>query len=121
MRCWIGRSLGLYSPTGRLLVYGQAGDDNLQVAGSVAVGAWRFGDAGNDRLDAGNGSSVLGGGIADDLLIGGFGRDLLEGGLGADRLIGNGGDDLLIGGYLAFDRATLHWPQLWPNRLQNEK
>ena len=85
-----------------LLVYGQSGDDNLQVSGSVSLAAWLFGGDGDDRLKGGSGSNVLAGGIGDDLLIGGSGRDFLEGGWGADRLVGNGGEDILIGGYLAF-------------------
>jgi RTX calcium-binding nonapeptide repeat (4 copies) len=98
-----GVSVGVFAPTGRLLVYGQAGDDDLEVAGSIGNPAWLFGDSGNDRLKGGTGPSVLEGGTGDDVLIGGTGRDLLIGGYGADRLMRTAGDDILIGGPTAFD------------------
>jgi Ca2+-binding RTX toxin-like protein len=100
-----GESQGVFrpSPSGRLVAYGQAGDDNLQVAGSITLSAWLYGDAGHDRLKGGAGHDVLLGGSGDDLLLGGTGRDLLIGGTGADRLVGNPGEDILIAGFTAFD------------------
>jgi Ca2+-binding RTX toxin-like protein len=98
-----GTTLGTFNPTGRIIAYGLAGDDDIQVAGGVTSPVWLYGGDGNDRLKGGNGSNVLEGGAGDDLLAGGNGRDLLIGGGGADRLIGNGGDDILIGGTSAFD------------------
>ncbi|HMC67265.1 MAG TPA: calcium-binding protein, partial [Gemmataceae bacterium] len=98
-----GASLGTFHPTGRIIAYGLAGDDDIQVAGSIDLSAWLFGGDGNDRLKGGNGPNVLEGGAGDDLLVGGSGRDLMVGGGGADRIIGNGGDDILIGGYTSYD------------------
>jgi hypothetical protein len=94
---------------GGLVVYGQAGDDDVQVAGSVTVPAWLYGGDGNDRLKGGAGSDVLLGQAGDDLLVGGSGRDLPIGGVGADRLVGNADDDILISGVCLFegDRAKL--------------
>src|SRR3954454_11955596 len=80
---------GTYTPTGHLTVHGLAGDDDIQVTGSVTVSLWLYGDGGNDRLKGGSGSNVLLGGGGDDLLVGGGGRDILIGGTGADRLVGN--------------------------------
>ena len=100
-----GVSLGSYSPNGSIMVYGQAGDDDMELAASIKLAAWLFGGEGNDRLTGGNGSSVLLGGPGDDLLMGGSGRDLLVGGTGRDRLIGHAGEDLLIGGTLRVDRV----------------
>ncbi len=97
-----GESLGLFSPDGHVLVYGQDGDDRIHASGSVRLATWLFGGAGNDDLNGGNGPNVLDGGDGDDLLIGGSDRDLLVGGPGRDQLIGNGGDDILIGGELVF-------------------
>jgi PKD repeat protein len=105
-----GVSAGLYAPTGRLIVVGQAGNDDIQVAGSVTQSAWLYGDDGNDRLKGGAGTNVLLGGAGDDFLIGGKARNLLIGGAGADRIIGNSGDDLLIGGTTAWDT---HEAALW--------
>lgn len=95
--------LGTYQHTGRILVFGQAGDDDIQVAGSIHTPAWIDGGAGNDRLKGGGGNNVLMGGEGDDLLVGQTERDLLIGGSGADRIVGGGEDDLLIAGSLVFD------------------
>jgi Ca2+-binding RTX toxin-like protein len=98
-----GVSQGVFHPTGRIVAYGQAGDDDIQVAGSIRLQAWLYGDAGNDRLKGGAGNSILLGGDGDDNLNGGNGRSILIGGSGEDRLIGGSGDDILIGGSTSFD------------------
>src|SRR5262249_1691352 len=98
-----GVSQGVFAPTGRLLAFGQAGDDDIQVSGSIGNAAWLYGDAGNDRLKGGAGYNILQGGADNDVLLGGSSRNLLIGGLGADQLTGNGGSDILIGGRTAFD------------------
>ena len=98
-----GTDVGTFAPTGHIVVYAQAGDDDVQVAGGVGLDAWLYGGAGNDRLKGGAGNNVLLGGDGDDLLVGGNGRDLLVGGRGADRLVGNADDDILIGGVFLFE------------------
>src|SRR5207253_1484188 len=84
-------------PIDRIIVYGQAGDDDIEVAGGVDQAAELYGGAGNDRLKGGSGITLLDGGEGDDELIGGPGRGLLIGGLGRDLLRGQAGDDILIG------------------------
>jgi len=108
-----GASQGAFAPPAQLVVYGQAGDDTIQIqtnkirssSYSVTVPAVLFGDAGNDQLDAGGSTAnnILVGGAGGDTLRGGSGRDLLIGGLGTDNLQGNGGDDILIGSVTDFD------------------
>jgi Ca2+-binding RTX toxin-like protein len=98
-----GVSEGVFHPTGLIIAYGQAGDDDIQVAGSIPLQSWLFGNDGNDRLKGGAGGSILLGGAGDDLLIGGNGRSILIGGDGQDRLVGGSGDDILIGGSTSFD------------------
>jgi Ca2+-binding RTX toxin-like protein len=98
-----GASLGTFQPTGRVVVYAQAGDDDVQVAGGVRLPAWLYGGDGNDRLKGGGGNNVLLGGAGDDLLVGGNDRDFLIGGTGADRIVGNAADDILIAGVTAHD------------------
>ena len=98
-----GTMVGTYQPTGRMIVHGLAGDDNIQVTGSTSLPMWLYGDGGNDRLKGGAGNDVLMGGDGDDLLAGGSGRDLLNGGTGADRLVGDADDDILIAGYTLLD------------------
>src|SRR5262249_17766465 len=93
-----GVSQGRFAPDTRVGVYRQAGDDDIQVAGTVTLSAWLYGGAGNDRLKGGAGNDVLLGGDGDDKLLGGQGRDLLIGGAGADRVIGNADEDILIAG-----------------------
>jgi ELWxxDGT repeat protein/VCBS repeat-containing protein len=101
---WVnGALVGTYSPTGRLVVHGLAGNDDIQADGNVAIPLWLYGDGGNDRLKGGSGNNVLLGGDGDDLLVGGSNRDILIGGRGADRLVGNAEDDILIAGYTLFD------------------
>ena len=97
----VGR--GSFEPTGRILAFGQAGNDNIQVAGSISLSAWLYGDAGDDRLKGGGGHDALFGGLGNDLVVGQSGRDMLVGGRGTDRMVGNADDDILIAGYTAFD------------------
>jgi Ca2+-binding RTX toxin-like protein len=75
---------------------------------------WLYGDAGNDRLNAGNGGSLLIGGEGNDQLLGGGGRDVMVGGEGADRLVGNSNADILIAGYTTQDdRASASHEDFW--------
>ena len=98
-----GVSQGVFHPTGLIIAYGQSGDDDIQVAGSINSRAWLYGDAGNDRIKGSAGNSILLGGDGDDQLNGGGGRSILIGGRGEDRLVGGSGDDILIGGFTSFD------------------
>ena len=81
-------------PTGRLVVYGQSGNDLITVDPSVKLNAY---------LAAGDGNDVLVGGAGNDTLIGGAGRDILIGGAGADSLVDGSGDALMIAGSTAYD------------------
>jgi hypothetical protein len=94
------------TPSGRIIVIGGNGDDNIQIAGAILNQVWLYGEGGNDRLNAGNGGSLLIGGEGDDELLGGVGRDVMVGGEGADRLIGNSSDDILIAGLTLKDART---------------
>jgi Ca2+-binding RTX toxin-like protein len=100
-----GKSLGTFSPTGRIIVSGYAGGDDIKVTGNLANSVWMYGGAGDDRLSGGDGADVLLGGDGDDLLQGGNGRDLLIGGDGRDRLLGNSDDDILISGTTDHDAS----------------
>lgn len=93
-----------YDPVvNRIVIFGQAGNDDLTVSPSITIPAWLYGGDGDDRLRGGGGSSVLLGGNGADLLVGAAGRDLLIGGAGADKIVGDGGDDILIAGTTAYD------------------
>jgi uncharacterized delta-60 repeat protein len=97
-------SVGAFAPSshGRIVVFAQAGDDVVQISGSISNSAWIYGGDGNDLLIGGAGNDVLLGENGNDLLLGGRGRDLLVGGRGSDLIIGNSGDDILIAGWLDF-------------------
>jgi PKD repeat protein len=90
---------GTYTPTGRLIAYGQAGNDVLRVDDDIWRSAWLYGGAGDDRLRGGAGRDVLLGGAGNDIVRGGGGRDLLIGGTGVDWLTGDGSGDILIAGF----------------------
>lgn len=98
-----GADRGSLRPTGRIIVRGFGGNDDIQAAGGIALPLWLFGGEGDDRLKGGGGNNVLVGGAGDDLLVGGNDRDILIGGTGADRVVGNASDDILIAGATAFD------------------
>jgi len=95
-----GKSYGSFAPTSRIVAFGQEGNDNIQVAGSLRLAAWLYGGGGNDRLHGAKGHDLLFGELGNDQIQGGQGNDLLVGGAGADRLVGNAGDDILIAGDL---------------------
>ncbi len=97
-----GQDEGTFSPTGRIIIFGQAGDDDISVPNSITLPVEMYGGDGNDKLNAGNGNDILVGGLGNDQLGGGAGRDLLIGGAGTDHLTGNADDDILIGS------ATIH-------------
>jgi hypothetical protein len=94
-----GVDQGSFVPTGRVIVFGQAGNDVIQVV-SVGLPVVLLGGDGDDTLDAStvSGPTVLSGGAGNDILYGGTGRNVLLGGTGADVLHGGGDDDLLVGG-----------------------
>ncbi|MGH7193925.1 MAG: calcium-binding protein, partial [Candidatus Saccharimonadales bacterium] len=94
---------GPFSPTGRIVIYGQAGNDVVDIANNVMLPGWVFTGNGNNNVTAGGGPSVLVGGVGNDTLTAGSGRDILIGGQGADSLVGSGGDDLMIAGTTAYD------------------
>jgi uncharacterized delta-60 repeat protein len=98
-----GVSRGVYNPTGRIIVFGYAGDDNVQVDGAVPNECWLYGDDGADTLNLGNGGGIAVGGSGNDTLTGGSGRDILIGGAGSDRIVGNPGEDILISAITSYD------------------
>jgi len=88
----------------RVVVYAQAGDDDVTVAASIARPAWLYGGAGDDRLRGGSGGErAARRGPGTIFSSAGSSRDLLIGGTGADRLVGNAADDVLVAGYTMYD------------------
>jgi cyclophilin family peptidyl-prolyl cis-trans isomerase len=102
-------SVGDFAPTGRIIVFGRAGNDTITVHPDITTVTELFGEAGNDTLTGGGGDDILIGGAGDDALNGSAGRDFLIGDAGKDTLSGGAGDDLLVAGSAQFDdnSATL--------------
>lgn len=117
-----GAPSGTFQPTSRLVAYGGDGNDVIQVAGSINLSAWLYGDGGDDLLNAGNaspGGNLLFGGDGNDALQGGSGRDIMIGGQGADKLTGNANDDILIAGLTTFDlRSAPGHDNFWSHVIQ---
>ena len=114
-----GVSSTVAKPSGRIIVTGGDGNDNIQVAGAILNPVWLYGDAGVDRLNAGNGGSLLIGGEGNDQLLGGNGRDVMVGGEGADHLVGNSSDDILVAGYTTKDtRDSDDHEEFWCHLLK---
>ena len=110
VRVWLnGANAGRFSPTGRIIVRGNDGNDTIRLDNRIVLSAELHGGAGNDDLEGGGGNDVLDGGAGQDVLRGGPGRDILIGGADADSVRGGTGDDLLIGGTTPFsdDPAAL--------------
>jgi hypothetical protein len=112
-----GTTLGNFKPSGHILVYGQSGNDIIQLKSNkigtttyyITVPAFLYGGAtGNDILDArgSRANNVLTGGGGRNLLYGGQGRDLLIAGRGASLLIAGSGDDILMGGWTNYDLSS---------------
>jgi CSLREA domain-containing protein len=112
-----GKSLGNFKPTDHILVYGQSGNDTIQLASAkingvvtyITVPAFLYGGGtGTDTLDArgSTANNVLTGGGGKNTLFGGRGRDILIAGKGASQLNAGSGDDILIGGWTAYDLTS---------------
>ena len=72
-----GSSLGTFKPTGRIIAFGQAGNDLISVSSAITLTA---------ELHAGTGDDVLIGGGGDNILVGGTGNDTLIGFRQAQRV-----------------------------------
>lgn len=98
-----GVAIGTFSPTGRIIAFGLAGNDDIKLHTSLSIRAEFHGGDGNDRMMGGLGPDLLLGDAGDDQLQGNEGRDLLIGGTGSDVLYAGADDDLLIAGRTSHD------------------
>ncbi len=108
-----GKSQGTFTPTGHLIVYGQGGNDSIQVQSAringqtvaVAIPALLFAGSGNSSLSVAgsSASNVLVSGGGKNTLTGGTGNDILIGGLGGSTLNAGTGSDILLAGMTSFD------------------
>ena len=115
-----GNVVGYYAPTGRIRVFGGAGNDRISAHPALGRSVEFYGDAGNDTLVGAGGDDILVGGAGDDSLSGGGGRDILIGGAGQDTLAGGSGEDVLVGAstrYDSHDTALLAIRSEWLREL----
>jgi uncharacterized repeat protein (TIGR01451 family) len=98
-----GKSLGSFSPTNNIVIYGRAGNDTVTISPQVNRAAILIGGTGNDKLQAGAGNSVLAGGDGVDNLIAGAARNILIGGKASNTLNGTLGENVLVGGSTSYD------------------
>jgi len=88
---------------GRVIVYGQDGNDRIEILAPVALPAYLDGGSGNDILIGGRIADLLVGGDGNDSLTANKGNDVLIGGAGADALNGGAGADLLVASATTYD------------------
>src|SRR5262249_43625394 len=112
-----GKSLGTFTPTGHLFVYGQGGKNKITekpfVSGGknyyIKVPAFLYGEGpGGDHLSAAGSAAnnVLTGKGKREVRTGGQGHDLLLAGTGAATLNAGAGDDIMIGGWTNYDLGS---------------
>jgi hypothetical protein len=111
-----GTKKGTFTFTGRILVFGMAGNDRITIDGTITRQAIVHGGDGSDTVSGGGGNDILFGDAGNDSLMGNGGRDILVGGAGVDIENGGANDDILIGGstsydgvFLAFDVVSREW------------
>ncbi len=95
--------IGTYSPTSRIVVFGNGGNDSVTHGGGFKRAVEEFGGDGDDTLKAGQSGDILVGGAGNDSLVSGAGNDVEIGGTGADKVVGDAGEDILITGTTAYD------------------
>jgi PKD repeat protein len=104
---FINRRLeGIFSVTGRIIIYGLGGDDYIWVNPLVTSPALLDGGTGNDTIEGGGGNDLIYGDVGNDVLSGGRGHNLIIGGGGEDIIDGGGRRSVLVGG------KTIHDPFL---------
>jgi autotransporter-associated beta strand protein/parallel beta-helix repeat protein len=110
-------SQGSFKPTDHIFVYGQSGNDTIQLATSkfkgityyITVPAFIYGGGtSNETLSVAGSTAnnvVIGGGGTNQI-TGGLGRDMLIAGLGSSKLYAGSGDSILIGGTTDYDLTS---------------
>ena len=122
VQVWMGgRHKGTFSPTGKIIVHGRAGNDTITVDPRVKATTLLFGEAGDDTLIAGGGNAVLVGGDGADTLTSGAGRNLLIAGQGAsDKLDGTLGSNVLVRGSTNYDAHEVALAELLAEWSRND-
>ncbi|MDB5386132.1 MAG: cya 3, partial [Planctomycetaceae bacterium] len=108
-----GHSVGKFSPTVRIEVYGCPGNDKIRVDRSILLPVQLYGEDGIDLIKGGGGNDYINGGNGNDKINGSRGYDISDGGAGDDTMHAGSGRDIVIGGlgqdtiYGKFERDIL--------------
>ena len=87
-----------FSPTGRILVFGQSGDDTIEIDDHISLTAEIYGGEGNDELRGGSGNDVIVDTSGNNRIHAGLGNDSVTTGNGNDQIWGEAGDDIIDAG-----------------------
>jgi acid phosphatase len=87
----------------RIQVYGQGGNDHIDISSQVTLPAMIFGGDGNDHIQTGAGNTVVVGGTGNNHIEAGAGRNLLIGGTGHTHIEEDGGQAIVIAGTTFYD------------------
>jgi hypothetical protein len=87
----------------RIEVFGQGGDDNIQIEDSVTLPALVLCGDGSNFVRTGGGPAVVVAGGGDDVIDGGTGRNVLIGGRGRAHLKAGPRGDVLVAGWTDYD------------------
>jgi phospholipase C len=87
----------------RIEIYGQGGNDRINVASDVTTPTYIFAGDGNDRILGGGGETVVVGGSGNNRITGGDGPSILIGGSGHARIETGAGAALAIAGTTEFN------------------
>jgi phospholipase C len=90
------------SKISRIEIYGQGGNDHIEIDHAVLTPAFIFGGNGNDHIQTGDGNTVVVGGTGNNHIEGGAGRDILIGGVGNTHVEAKNGQSILIAGTTAY-------------------
>jgi Ca2+-binding RTX toxin-like protein len=97
-----GRQIGKVAKSsvwgGTVRIFGDAGNDYINMASWLRLRMEAYGGSGRDEIWGGPMNDVLQGDSDDDIIHGGDGNDWVEGGAGNDVLHGGSGSDTLVGG-----------------------
>jgi acid phosphatase len=87
----------------RIEVYGQGGNDHVEISSQVTLPAMIFAGDGNDHIQTGAGNTIVVGGTGNNHIEAGAGRNLLIGGTGNTHIEEHDGQAILIAGTTFYD------------------
>jgi phospholipase C len=90
------------SQISRIEIWGQGGNDHIEIDPSVLIPTMIFAGDGNNHIQTGDGNTVVVGGAGNNHIDGGAGRDILIAGSGNAQIDAGTGQSILIAGTTAY-------------------